>query len=280
MSQFGPDTSATLYDLLVRVAEVAGCASYENPDDATDNRARPPTDPHDLDRCTRAINDAQNHMARAYHWECLQQNISIPLSSDGAGPMNVDGDPAIYALPWYCVTGNPPAAWTLYDSASGSLIATDVVTTDFARVRAKQVSLPNTTGRPTMAGINNAVRGQRRGWNLHIWPRPGYDYTLDAQMRIAPVKLINMDDRHIFGSAHDDTLTRLAMWIVRRDDATDPQQVQVLKAAADEALAQSIAVDGENVPRTLGALADPTYGNTKRGNAYSYQVFLNGTRYV
>ena len=75
-----PDSTLTYKDLLIRVAEAAGIASYINPADAADNTAQVPTDPHNLDLCKRAVNDGLDQFYLSNpRWSFLKPTVSLSL---------------------------------------------------------------------------------------------------------------------------------------------------------------------------------------------------------
>lgn len=275
----GPDTSMTAQDMLVRIAEAGGVADYTNPDDATDSRARVPSNSHDLDRCWRALNDAAAELAARHRWQCLNVRTLIAVDASGESPAAVSGNPGIYALPWYLWDVVPAEGWILYESSPSD--ASRVVMTTLSRVRAELVASSGSTGRPVWATAQPAshVASGRRGWDLHIAPLPDRSYTLECQTRIAPRKMAAMSDRHVFGAKHDMTLLALAKWMFHRDRRADAETVAMLKAEAEQAIATSIRNDGEDTPATIGCVYDPSI-RYEDANSNRYDVYLNGTQYV
>lgn len=275
----GPDTSATAQDLLIRLAESAGCAVYENPEDANDNTARIPTNPHDLDKCWRALNDAISYLSRVRTWRCLMYRSQISIGSDGTAPLCLDSRPGVYALPWYFDTASPAVDWHISDSA-GSLVSI-VTMTDINTVR-RHLLAGTGSGRPVLAAVVPGVSGSpgassRKGWQIHLAPIPDQSYTMESEIRLRATKMVSLEDRHVFGAIHDETLLSVAKWMIARDQRSDAENVALLKAEADEAIATSIRIDIENTPPTLGLMTDPGVCHNEYAMGDRYGLVLYGT---
>lgn len=283
----------TAQDLIVRLAVSAGLAVYENPGDENDNTARIPTNPGDLDACWRAINDAISYIARGayinedgklrtHEWRCLTQTVTIPIAADGSSPNTVNGDTGIYALPWYMDATTDPAGWLCY--GSGLATPSTVMMTTIRKVRAELLASSVSAGVPLWAAAEPTKRGSpqgtnRRGWDLHIAPLPNGPYTLECNVRVRASKMTQLDERHVFGAIHDETVIAVARWMIERDRRSDPETVASLKEEAEQAIATSVQLDGENTPNTIGLMTDP--GNRVfSGNSNHYDVYLNGVRRV
>lgn len=287
----GPDTSKTAEDLLIRLAEWDGSASYVNDEDANDNRARVPTNPHDLDILWRALNDAIECMSRGatkdgyvHEWRCLMYRASVSIDTTGTLPYALDGRTGVYALPWYFDNASPATDWWCY--TSGTTLVSFMSMTDIRSVRTYLLSNPGNS-RPIMAAVVPGVSGapgasNRKGWQLHVAPLPDQAYTLETEIRLRATKLESLGDRHVFGALHDETILALAKWVLVRDKRADPQTVADAKAAADEALALSIRLDLANTPTNLGTMTDPGIsridGNTTIADRFN--VDLYGTRVI
>lgn len=284
------DTSMTLDDLTVRVAEAIGVQSFTNPDDATDNRARPPTDPNALDRCHRAINDAQQYMARKHRWKCLKPEYSITLYPDGDGPQNVNGDAGVYRLPRW-LAGLPTQPMTVSVTDENGTTATGqggfVQITSSDRIRSLRSASPDATGRPLYAVVvaatmPNADQDDIWGNLLHVYPNPSDSYILTGEFRVSPYRLKIGSDRHIFGGQHDLTLVTVSTYIALRDDRaneSDPSVIANWKDDAEQAIAESWVLDGEMQPQSVGVMHDPANGWTG-GELSGRQVpvYFNGVR--
>lgn len=276
----------TLDDLCVRVAEAIGLASYVNPDDENDNRPRVPTDPYALDRVRKAVNDAQSYIARKYagKWNCLRPEWSLQLSADGTGPYNVNSDAGVYRLPrWTC--GAPVGAFSA--SLTGSSAGFPVNVTNRARVRDLLNANPNASGRPTLAAIiPGAAPGASQDdiwcYLLHLYPKPSEDYELTADWHVTPYRMKYGTDRHVFGMQHDQTMVTVSVWIALRDDRaneSDPSVLAMWKTEAEQAIAESWALDSQNQPRSLGKLIDPVNLELTRGGMVADRqraAFYNG----
>lgn len=276
----GPDTSMTAQDLLIRIAEAGGLAVYTNPDDATDNRARVPTDPHDLDRCWRALNDAVAELASRHSWACLNVRVLIALSSDGTAPAAVNGDAGVYALPWYMQDTVPASGWLVYPT--GSTTRSLVAMTTLQRVRAERLASAGGGGTPQWAAAVPAAHAggnRRRGWELHLAPVPDQAYTLECRTKISPAKMEVLGDRHVFGAKHDMTILALAKWVLHRDRKSDPETVAMLKAEAEQAIQTSIRNDGYDVEASIGDAYDPSI-RYETGNSNRFGYAINGVTYI
>lgn len=286
---YGPDTSKTFEDLLIRLAEWDGCASYSNPEDENDNRARIPENPHDLDRLKRAVNDAIEIMTRggdiAYEWRCLMHKVQITIDPDGNRPSCVDGDTGRYRLPWYYDNASPATDWYVF--TSGTTLVSYVTMTDLKTVRTYILANVGRS-RPIMAAVVPGSQGSPgaahdRGFELYVAPKPDQAYTMETVIRLRPTKLERLTDRHVFGELHDETILAIAKWCLVRDSkSVDEGTLDRAKAYMNEAMAQSVRLDLSNVPTNLGIMTDP--GSARFDDRVSiadrFNVDLYGTRVI
>lgn len=247
----------TFRDLILRVAEELGVAFYDPT--GTDNSAQIPQDPHDLDVCKRAVNDGYQLLRRSYSkWNCLQQIVTFTLSTDGSAPETIAADTSRYALPWY-VTGRPLGDWS-WDDGTGTY-AGRCIDTDIESVM-RSNSGSTTTGPPLMAAVTTIPESlvtQGRMWEVRFYPTPNLAFRVRANFRCEPVPLKELDQRHVFGAQHDQTLVACAVWTAKKRDLQDADLREMFKGEYETAVAQSIGLDRDlQGPRTLGVTEDPS----------------------
>jgi hypothetical protein len=252
-----PDSSMTYEDIILRVSEALGLCAYA--EEADDNRAVIPTDPHDLDLVKRAIRDGLGLMQRASpKWRCLQPVLEVTLAPLGDGAASIDGDPARIRLPWW-VTGEP-SRWTWEQEDSGGY-GGDLVVTSEHRILAAHAS-SSTSGRPQLIALTPRRNGRTvgdpiLGYEAHIYPDPDQAYILRARCRVHPSPLVELNDRHVFGAQHDQTIIAASVYSAMRWDRTRAEDTELWRKRWLEAKAESIALDLENVPGSLGCLEEP-----------------------
>lgn len=268
MPTFPPDTSLSFQDIILRVAEEAGFAFYDS--SSPDTPAAIPQDRQILDKIKRSINDGIDRMARAYpKWTSLRPQVSFALAPNGDGPLNIPNnltlaaggttnDPSLYRLPWY-ITGRPVNGWQWSSQGSNFAgFAKDVSPEELDfRQRASQ-----TASFPLMAAIvPSSMKGDpgsdRQTKAVRFWPSPDQAYLVTARFLVYPAKLVALQDRHIFGAAHDQTVLAFALWALKEHDAKDAGMRATYQARAANALAESIRIDQEGVQLDLGMMTDP-----------------------
>lgn len=252
------DTSMTFRDLILRVAEAGNMCDYP---EGEANEAAIPVDRHDLDLCKRSVRDGLEQFYRANKaWTFLQPEVTMTLSTDGTGAANIAADPCRYRLPWY--TNGASSGSLVWSNGAGNYGGA-VILTNFERLAAASATNPNLTGFPQLACILPAplgvavTVGDRQGWELRIWPKPNEAYTLKARFRVFPRRLEDLDERHVAGAPHDQTIVSYAIWTLKRRDAeTNPGVLATYKAEAEQGLKQSMILDAPNIPRLLGRSRD------------------------
>jgi len=279
MPTLPPDTSLTFQDLILRVAEETRFAKYD--DSNPNSPAQIPTDRGILDKIKRAINDGISLMARDYpKWTSLRPQVSFVMSTDGTGPLNLpnpitgEPDPSIYRLPWY-ITGRPINGWHWVSTASNfSGFAVDC---DPERIDHLQRST-QTSSYPRVASIVPSISkgdtgADRQTKAVRFWPSPDQAYQVTARFLVHPSPMIELQDRHIFGASHDQTVLAYSVWCFKRNDAKDPGLRSEYRARVYGdgttmnigALAASIKIDQESVPASMGVMADPSINQSKSG---------------
>lgn len=269
MPTLPPDTSLTFRDLILRVAEETNFALYD--DSSPDSPAAIPTDRVVLDKIKRAVNDGIDLLARAYtKWTSLRPQVSFLMSTDGTGPLNLknpitqEPDPSIYRLPWY-ITGRPINGWNF--ASTGSNFTGRVQDCDPERIDYYQRA-SQTSSYPRFASIvpspsTGDTGADRQTKAVRFWPSPDQAYQITARFLIHPPPMIELDDRHIFGASHDQTVLAFAMLSFKRHDAKDASMRATYQDRADRALAESIRIDQEGAPRTMGSMTDPSIESSR-----------------
>lgn len=267
-----PDSTLTYKDLLIRVAEAAGIASYINPADAADNTAQVPTDPHNLDLCKRAVNDGLDQFYLSNpRWSFLKPTVSLSLSSTGVSPASYPGDTthSRYLLPWY-IQGNQRTPWTWsYATAKGSVVRS----TSMHDVRARHAHSV-AAGPPMLCAVDVSDApvpvGARPLWELRVWPRPDRDYVMESQFDIQPRGLAELGERVVAGARHDQTVIAFCIaQLARSHGAPDSirSQLEYWDNHRGVLLAQSLAFDAEQDAGSLGVMNDPGVEIERRGGA-------------
>jgi len=237
-------------DLILRVAEFRGWANYAHTTDDQTNRAKIPTDPNQLDKCKRAVNDAMVMVAAANTsaggWSCLRQTIELRVTIDGLGPDNYNRDPSMLLLPQ-----EVPTHWEghITFKPDGSETTVPLAQIEESRVRAI-LNANNTSGYP-IGYSKQTVRLTQEGaghsrWALHIAPNPSQAGTITATVRTVVVPLAAMDDRHPFGPAMDQFIVAACLWASVQHDATDKDRWERSRESYREQLALALELETEN----------------------------------
>lgn len=239
---------ATFRDLQRDVAEALKLAVFVNPDDAGDNRARPPADRNRLDRVKRAVNGGLGLMGLEHDWNVLKRPVELVMNPDGDGPLNIDGDAARYRLPEWG-SGAPQGSWVITGgTVQGGL---RLATTSLDRV-ISAAAMYTAGGIPAMAAVvPHAFPGAERPvWELRVAPAPDAAYTMTIAFRRQAGTLVDDAERHPFGAEHDRTVFCYAMRKATETDMPEAHAQWTAEAAA--ALAHSRRIDGQLTPATLG----------------------------
>lgn len=261
MSRIG----GTLQSVVLKLAERLG---IEDLTTDTSGKARVPTDAHDLDRCVRAVNEAQDRLVLEYpRWRALRPVVTITMDEDGTGPLNIEGDESRYALP-SGVRGGPMESW-VWRSTSGSYggLAAD---THPSRVRSLLAN-SSLTGVPQMIAVDRVTQaavtaGRGPTWQAQVYPRPDQAYVLTAKFKIDAVPIAEMDEVHIWGASFDSLLAEVAYAIVEKI------------ALPDDLIKKAIRHDQDNGSTNLGTMNDPGVWNDEDADCVSntQPVYYNG----
>lgn len=272
------DTSLTLDDLILRVAESAGLADYSG------DTAAVPSSAHDYDLCKRAVNDGIELIYRAYTgWSFLNQDVEWLLSTDGTGAWCIDSDPARYRLPWY-VMGQPIEATILVRDTGNTCYRVPVVAPRIvheARASGGATGLGSTattSGAPRVAAVDRSVGSlaQRAAWEIIFYPDPDKAYTARASFRSFAPKMVEPTERHCMGAEHDQTVVAAGIYAMKKTDSKDKTEREDYRKEYEAAVAQSIELDKQMVPRTLGQVTDPSI----YVGSWSYDTYDIGPRNI
>lgn len=242
------DSSATFEDLILRLAARTGHA------DQTGTIAELPTDAEVLRLHKAAVNEGYDRFLRANpKWTFLDLSVTITLDSDGDGPTNIDGDAGRYIAPGY-VSGAPTGPWVFADTRSRRTMLKSVHP---SQIDAYRQAGSGQTGAPSLAACRSrrtgAPVGQApAGWEFMFWPLPDQDYVLSAPFRVKKHVMVELGEKHVAGSEHDSAIHAFAAWAWYEDDAEDPAVAERFRAAAMERLAESMALDLQNFPDSVG----------------------------
>lgn len=257
------DTSLTLDDLILRVAEACGIADYSG------DVAAVPQSTHDYDLCRRAVNDGIEMVYRAHpRWSFLNQRVEFTMATDGTHPWAVNADPARYTLPWF-VTGNPVDAALTLTGSGNTTYCVPVVNIRLVREARSQ---SDSSGAPQIAAVERLPQpagGGRSLWEMVFFPDPDYAYTVAATFRCFAPKLVGRGDRHVMGAEHDQTVIAAAIYAKKLTDSKDAIERENYKQAFQAAVAESIVLDEQMSPRSLGVVTDP---GTFNRPAFEYDI--------
>jgi hypothetical protein len=266
--QYGVDNSWTFADLKLRLAEACDVATQGT---GADNRSEVPSDPNTLDRLSRAINDAAKDFARNRHrWTWLCPTLSITLEPDADGSLSIAGDSRRYRLPVNVISA-PVGRMTWRDPSSS--YGGRVTDSHIDRVWEYISRAPSLKGQPLYASVwtsndREITVGERPPMELVVYPAPDLAYTIRSRFRVDVPRLVNNDDRGIWGSIHDQTVLAIAVtkFMSVREDG-----YATAVALAEQAIAKSIEVDMEMHAKRLGSSEEgQMLGRSTRGNVLNY----------
>lgn len=273
-------SSKTFGELLKELAERVGMVDYINPDDDTDNRARLPADPHDLDKLKRCLNNGYREFFNSWpHWRFAEMAHEITFAPDGDGPYNVDGDASRYRLP-STIAGNPLSDW-IYQGTTTPLSC--ILRVDPQSLERMQQIGDSSSGDPRYSTVRqikttDQPTGEPTACEVVFYPTPNRLLTVRGTFRVRPPMLIDPAQRHVCGADHDLSIIAFAVWEWKKGDATDPADLAVCKADRDEKLKQSKEIDQFGRAPGVGRMVDttPQPAPTVRDLTYSVRQ-RNGT---
>lgn len=241
------DHSLNFRDLQIRVAEMANLADHSG------TKAAPPTDAINLDRVKRAINDAIADVARKASWTWLRQTMDITLSTDGSGSDCINTDATRYALhPMIVSAPYGRVTWRKSDNTqSGTVINT--YTDRILRMRGDDNA---STGTPRYCSVQPAYGGStasglRPRMEFRVWPKPSEAFVITATFSVTPLPMSLDSDRGIWPPYMDLPIIKKAYCNMLA--YADPE-FAAATLAADQAIGEARAQEGENRNRTLGRM--------------------------
>lgn len=266
----GKTLAELMLDLAVRIQQA----------DQTDAGDELPTDTGIVAMLKRWVNEGYDLFQRSDpNWSALDFAIDFTVS-DTLGPDHWAGDTGRYMLPRYC-QGGPVGDWVYTDETSAYARVIRRPADELDRLMAQD----SVTGTPTVW----ACRPQRRaddpgeqtdGTEILFWPRPDRAYTLRASFRVRGHKLVDQEDRHIFGADHDRAIVDAAHYQWAQHDKEDGARLVVIEGAWRNSLAASLALDMPRRPRRLGVLKPTTPARDMRASHHTERpsVYVEGTQ--
>lgn len=226
------DTGWSFGDLIREVAEDAGLADQSGSVPAI------PSDPATLDIIKRAVNKGYREFLRIDpQWSFLNRSLVIVTSSEGTGPDCIGGDNAVVRLPRW-VQGVPATPFEYIDENS---IYCRLVMVDYATLQGKRQRYPE-VGTPEFGCVRHIDApgsmigpGSGRVMALYLYPTPDAAYTLESTARVLPYDMVELEERHVAGAEHDQTIKAFALKALHSGPHEDPAKKQ---ACIDEAALQ------------------------------------------
>lgn len=256
-------TGLTFRDLILRVAETFNMAP-SGPDGRTI-----PTNADHLDWCKRVVNDAYSRVQSAHNaWRALRPLVAVNLSNTPTGD-SIGGTNYRYRLPRY-VRGQPSGPWVPLDD---NLAIMQIGVRPYLMLRRWHYE-HGSTGKPAFAAVGFDSEGLQRGgpeMELVVYPAPDRTYTIAAKFIVRSDKLVDLDDRHLFGAELDFLILdacRLEGAIA--DDGmtgASPGLRQEWMARYTDSLRRAITIDAQREPPLGGVWHDPSV-RAKHGRPY------------
>jgi len=244
--------------LILEVAEAAGIARYQDATDGEGNIARIPSDAHDLDRVRRAVNRGlRAFFAANRRWTFLVPAVTLTLTEDASGGDNINGDASRLRLP-PGLKGDPIGNWTI-NAPDSTANPTTCIHTSERRVMSC-ISTSASSGRPTMAavrpvmGLGSGTDGAVR--EVIFWPKPDTTYTASARFRVLPREMNELEERHLAGAEHDETILAFCKFAMLE---RDPDLSAHFAAERDRMLELSKELDKNNM-NAVGSMNDCLQG--------------------
>ncbi|MCA9280343.1 MAG: hypothetical protein H6815_00445 [Phycisphaeraceae bacterium] len=269
------DTTITLDELRIRVAEAAGLSYYGA---NADSAAQVNVDEQQIDSIDRAIDDGlhmfysyTNPAARFMLWSFLRPTVSINISSDATAPNCIDADASKYRLP-PIIQSWPVGNWGW---AGENNLGGELTTTSLQSVARMHANNPSLTGYPQMIAMGPDVAGVNvgdnvRSFQLRVFPKPDVTYTLSAEFRVQPSRLRNPDEKHIAGAMNDAAVIAACVYCGVKEHGPS-EDIDRRKAEYDELVVLAAINDVRNGPKTLGVMGDadmPRIQTVTRSSTY------------
>lgn len=216
-----------------------------------------PDDQAHLDLCKRIVNRAyKKFLQRDARWTFCEAPVQIMLST-AATPDQVDGEHWRYRLPEWA-RGGPKTRWRYIDSQAWPSGVTPVTWDQIAtRMHVLDESGPPVWAatRETPIASGHPLDAPRR-WEVVFYPKPDSVYTVEGDFRVVPYDLQHLDERHVAGPEHDQTILELCRYEAAMEDENQMDQEEA-KRDAEQAVAFSLQIDRQKRPRRLGKFHDP-----------------------
>ncbi len=222
----------TFDKMRIRVAEYLGIADYSG------SAAALPTDPIDLEKVSRIVNDGyRRFILENEKWNFLSVPLSLTFQQNLVG-----GDPAHYFLPddFYGILLMP---FTYL--AGGPRIT--IIPVEEARIRELNAGA-SVTGNPSMVcfrPINVTATATGGRWEAIFWPIPSGTQSVVAVYKRFPQALVNGTDTSVAGFQHDESVLAAAIAAAELQvgDQAGPRE-----AFYQSALKRSLKVDARSAP--------------------------------
>lgn len=248
------DTGWSFGRLILEVAEDAGLADQSGPVPAI------PTDPATLDLVKRAVNKGYKEFLRLDPmWSFRRRAFTLTTSSDGTGPENVGNDAGVMRLPRW-LTRAPDMDFRFIDENAPYGTLTPCT---YADIRLRQQSTPM-TGVPEMVAVHpldqadaHTGPGSGGGWAAYFWPTPDSAYQLESGGFVLPYDLVELEERHIAGAEHDETIKAFALKHLHNSPHEDPGKKEATAQEADRQFLISKGIDAGARVGIKGRLRDP-----------------------
>lgn len=236
----------TFRRLVELTAEYRGMGIYGDEDE----EAGLPADPEDLRIAVNIVEQAWSAFLMAdgeHRWRFLSRIAYIQLNADGEGPDNVDGSASLYRMPWD-FTGQYSGEFYFEPDSDMGLVR---IIQPEQLGRMQQVE---SSGIPRYAAFRPLRRGQHSSrFAVEFYPTPGSNDGLYLNIAGQPMAW-ELEDRHIAGAAHDQTLIQACKAMAELDQTDRPGTQYALY---ESMLARSIKFDKRTGPRNIGLLIDP-----------------------
>ncbi len=260
------DTGWTFGRLILEVAEDAGLA------DQTGAVAAIPSDAATLDRVKRAVNKGyQEFIRHDPQWSFRARAFVITTNSSGASHDSVNGQTGVIRLPRWLQRA-PDVPFYFVDENS---VYSQLVPFTYAHVRSQQQRYPD-EGVPSMYAVHplespDGMVGPGSGvaWALYLWPTPDAAYQIESQGFVYPYEMVELEERHIAGAEHDQTIKAFALKQLYSGPHEDPAKKRDCAEAAKEQLALSLAADMPQRVGIKGRLRDPRMLAAETRNPYA-----------
>ena len=259
----------TFIDLLVEASYIAGNTTYflNGATKQIDSSAPAGQIVRMKDIVNRAVRTV---MGEKTPWTSLEQTATITLTTDGAGPFNIDRDPQRYRLPG-AVRGIPRA--TTLAVLTGNTRAIEVIQIeDWIRLMQRDSSTP--TGRVLYAAfqrrsMNPAGGGHERpGFEMRVYPSPDAADVVTVPYEAAPAALVDEQDRAYFGPDLDDMLLRRVQFEAAM--TYKPVDAAMYRQNYEEAKQAALANDARMRPAIAGRLSPQSPNPLRTTNHADY----------